>query len=105
MVHLTVRNGLTLAYIVAFTNAALSLVLAFGISLDGGQQTAIVGFVNAAVMLAARVLHMPESTPGGGTVAVRHVPVLETHPPASPPDTEPAVIVPPLPVRPLEPPK
>ncbi len=79
--HVTVRNGLTLAYVVAFTNAALALVISFGVSLDSGQQAAIVGFVNAAIMLAARVLHLPEKTADGGTVAVRHVPVLETQAP------------------------
>jgi len=79
--HLTVRNGLTLAYVVALINAALALLLSFGVDISQEQQVAIVGFVNAAVMLGARVLHMPERTPDGGTVKVSHVPVLTTQTP------------------------
>ena len=82
--HLTVRNGLTLAYVVALINAALALLLSFGVDISQEQQVAIVGFVNAAVMLGARVLHMPERTPDGGTVKVTHVPVLTTQTPGSP---------------------
>ena len=77
--HVTVRNGLTLAYTVAFVNATLALLIAFGLSITQGQQAAIVAFVNAAILLAARVLHLPERT-ARGTVAVHHVPVLTTTP-------------------------
>lgn len=73
--HVTVRNGLTLAYTVAFVNATLALLIAFGLAITQGQQAAIVAFVNAAILLAARVLHLPERT-ATGTVAVHHVPVL-----------------------------
>lgn len=75
--HVTVRNGLTLAYMVAVINCAMALAISFGIHLTDVQQGAIMAFVNAVVMLAARVLHLPEQTPDGGTVMVRHVPVLE----------------------------
>lgn len=87
--HVTVRNGLSLAYIVAFINAGLALLLSFGIDISQEQQVAIVGFVNAAVMLAARVLHLPERTPDGGTVKLTHVPVLTTQTPSQsdPPTT------------------
>jgi hypothetical protein len=79
--HLTVRNGLTLAYVVALVNALLALLLAFGVNITTEQSAAITAFVNAAMLLAARVLHLPESTPDGGTVRVTHVPVLQTQGP------------------------
>lgn len=81
LTHVTVRNGLTLAYVVALINAALALLIAFGLSISNEQNAAIVGFVNAAVLVAARVLHLPEKTVGGGTVSVSHVPVLTTQGP------------------------
>jgi hypothetical protein len=80
---------LTLAYVVAFINSALALVEAFGVVLTHAQEVSITAFVNAAVILAARVLHMPEKTPDGGVVAVAHIPELVT---LSPP-TEPAATV------------
>lgn len=81
MIHVTVKNGMTLAYTLAFVNAALALVEAFGIMLSHAQELGITGFVNAAFLLAARVLSMKETTPDGGTVAVKHVPVVVETPP------------------------
>jgi hypothetical protein len=76
---LTVRNGLTLAYVVATINAGLGVLLAFGIVVSEAQQSALIVFVNAAMLLAARVLNLPEKIPGGGgTVSVNHLPVLTT---------------------------
>jgi hypothetical protein len=89
MTHVTVRNGLTLAYTIAFVNATLALLIAFGVSLSDTQQATIVTFVNAAILLAARVLHLPERT-ATGTVKVTHVPVLtetDDHAPEVPPVT------------------
>lgn len=83
MTHVTVRNGLTLAYTVAAINAALVLVTAFGISITQDQQAAIVAFVNISLLLAARVLHMPEKTPTG-TIKVDHFPVLVETPTLKP---------------------
>lgn len=91
--HVTVRNGLTLAYVVALINCAMALAISFGVNLTDGQQGAIMAFVNAAVLVAARVLHLPEQTPDGGTVAVRHVPVLASTPPATPADPAPVTVV------------
>lgn len=91
MTHVTVRNGMTLAYTVALVNALLGLLVAFGVNLNDTQRGAIVVFVNVAVLLVGRVLHLPEKTPDGGTVRVAHVPVLETTPPAT--VTVPAVAV------------
>lgn len=88
MTHVTVRNGLTLAYTVAVVNAGLALVVAFGINVSTAQQAAIVGFVNAAMLLAARVLHLPEKT-ATGTVAVTHVPVLVETPKPTPVEAPP----------------
>lgn len=79
--HVTVRNGLTLAYVVAVINAVLALLLAFGLNLSSEQQGAIALFINASVMLAARVLHLPERTPDGGTIKVSHLPVITEKPP------------------------
>lgn len=87
---MTVRNGLTLAYTVALINAALTLVVAFGVTVTTEQQAAIVAFVNVAILLTARVLHLPERTADGGTIAVQHVPELvETKPPDAPPVVQP----------------
>ena len=82
--HVNVRNGLTLAYLVALVNCAMALVVSFGVDLSNTQQGAIMAFVNAAVMLSARVMHLPERTSGGGVVAVTHVPVLEVKTPDPP---------------------
>lgn len=81
MIHVTVKNGMTLAYTLAFVNASLALVEAFGVVLNHTQEFSITAFVNAAFLLAARVLSMKESTSDGGTVAVKHVPVLVETPP------------------------
>lgn len=81
--HVTVRNGLTLAYVVAVVNASLTLLLSFGINITSEQQAAITAFVNAAMLLAARVLHLPERTPDGGTVQVTHMPILKTSGPGT----------------------
>ena len=88
--HVTVRNGLTLAYVVALLNATLQLLVSFGLTLSHEQDLAITAFVNAAVMVAARVLHLPERTPDGGTVKVTHVPVLATTTPN--PSTDPPAV-------------
>jgi hypothetical protein len=79
----TVRNGLTLAYTVALINTLLALLIAFGATVTNEQQAAIMAFVNAAVLLSARVLHLPERTPSGGTIQVNHVPVLSTKEPVA----------------------
>lgn len=106
MTHVNVRNGLTLAYVVALVNAALTLVITFGVHFTADQQAAIVGFVNVAVMLAARVMHLPERTADGGTVSVKHVPELVTTPPApAPPESAtPAAEVAAVASPPVEPP-
>lgn len=79
--HVTVRNGLTLAYVVALVNALLALLLSFGVDISPEQAAAITAFVNAAVILSARVLHLPERTPDGGTIRMQHIPVLTTQGP------------------------
>lgn len=56
------RNGLTIAYTVAFINAALSLVISFGIHLTTNQQVSIVSFINIGIMLAARAMHLPTNS-------------------------------------------
>lgn len=83
MTHVTVRNGLTLAYTVALVNAALAVAMSFGVHITNAQQAALVTFVNVAVLLAARVLNLPERT-ATGTVQVQHTPVLVETPTAPP---------------------
>lgn len=95
--HVTVRNGLTLAYVVALINAALAIVVAFGLTITAPEQAAITGFLNAAVLLAARVLNLPEKIPGGAIVGVGHVPVLSEVTPA-PVDAIPPVAPPGVPI-------
>lgn len=92
MIHVTVRNGMTLAYTLAFVNSTLALVISFGVSLTDAQRAGIIGFVNAAFLLAARVMMMKEGTSDGGTVVVKHVPVLEVTPPSVPPPVAPALV-------------
>lgn len=41
------------AAIIGAVNAALALLLAFGVSISDGQQVAVVGAVNAALVLIA----------------------------------------------------
>jgi predicted membrane channel-forming protein YqfA (hemolysin III family) len=77
MTHVTVRNGMTLAYMVALVNALLGCLVTFGVDLSDPQRASIITFVNVAVLLVARVLHLPEQTPTG-TVRVTHVPALVT---------------------------
>ena len=50
-------NGVALAYAMGLTNAAMALVISFGVSLSETQQASIFAFVNAALVLVAHVSH------------------------------------------------
>ncbi len=56
-VFLDTMNGVSMAYTIGLVNALLSLLLAFGVSLDSDQRAALVSFVNAALVLTAHVAH------------------------------------------------
>jgi phosphotransferase system glucose/maltose/N-acetylglucosamine-specific IIC component len=50
-------NGISIAYMMGVVNAALAMLLAFGITLTFPQQASIVTFVNAALVLLAHLSH------------------------------------------------
>lgn len=50
-------NGISIAYVMGVVNAAMSLLLAFGVSISNQQDTQIVTFVNAILILMAHVSH------------------------------------------------
>ena len=50
-------NGVVVAYAVGATNALLALLFSFGVNVSDDQRSAIVGFVNAALVLTAHLSH------------------------------------------------
>lgn len=98
MIHVTVKNGMTLAYTLAFVNACLGAFESFYVHLNHAQQASLTTLVNASVLLIARVMTMKETTPDGGTVAVKHVPVVVETPPGGGEPTVTPVIGDPAPV-------
>lgn len=50
-------NGITMAYAMGFVNAALALLIAFGIHFNDQQQGAVITFVNAAMIVAVHLGH------------------------------------------------
>lgn len=50
-------NGITMAYVMGFVNAALALLIAFGIHFNDQQQGAVITFVNAAMIVAVHLGH------------------------------------------------
>lgn len=50
-------NGISIAYVIGFVNACMAVVNAFGLHLDDTQRVAIVGLVNAALVLAIHMAH------------------------------------------------
>lgn len=53
----TTLNGISIAYVMGVVNAGLGLLLAFGVNLNDQQQSYIVTFVNACLILLAHVSH------------------------------------------------
>lgn len=51
--RLTKLNGVTVAYVMGLANAALALVVAFGVNLTPTQQGTITALVNAFLVLVA----------------------------------------------------
>jgi hypothetical protein len=51
-------NGVAVAYAVGVTNAAMAMLFSFGVNINADQRTAIVGFVNAALVLTAHLSHV-----------------------------------------------
>lgn len=50
-------NGITMAYAMGLVNALLGVLIAFGVTITDQQAAAIIGFVNAAMIVAAHVGH------------------------------------------------
>lgn len=50
-------NGITIAYVMGFTNAALACLGSFGINLSDTQQGSIAALVNAGLILAVHIGH------------------------------------------------
>lgn len=50
-------NGVAVAYFVGVTNALLALLFSFGVNVSDDQRTAVVSFVNAALVLTAHLAH------------------------------------------------
>lgn len=50
-------NGVSVALVMGVVNAALALLLAFGINLDQSQSGAIQAFVNALLVMVAATAH------------------------------------------------
>jgi predicted amino acid-binding ACT domain protein len=51
-------NGVAVAYAVGATNALLAVLFSFGVNVTDDQRSAIVGFVNAALVLTAHLSHV-----------------------------------------------
>jgi hypothetical protein len=50
-------NGVSVAYAIGLTNALLALLFSFGVNVSQDQRTAIVAFVNAALIFTAHLAH------------------------------------------------
>lgn len=50
-------NGVAVAYAVGATNALMAMLFSFGVNVTDDQRSAIVGFVNAALVLTAHLSH------------------------------------------------
>lgn len=57
------------AAIMGFTNSLLSVVTQFGFTLTETQHAAIVGLVNAALVLVFAVMHVQQRQNGNGKAA------------------------------------
>jgi hypothetical protein len=50
-------NGISIAYVLGFVNAVMAVINAFGLNLNETQRVAVVGLVNAALILAVHMAH------------------------------------------------
>lgn len=50
-------NGISIAYVLGLVNAVMACVNAFGLDLNETQRVAVVGLVNAALILAVHMAH------------------------------------------------
>lgn len=90
-------NGITMAYAMGAVNALLAVLLAFGVTMTDQQTAAIVGFVNAALVILAHVGHRlgeAINTQHPATVASTTTTTTTTTPPAPAPAQSTPVLVP-----------
>jgi hypothetical protein len=67
-------NGISIAYVIGFVNAVMSACMAFGLNMNDTQRVAIVGLVNAALVLAIHLSHrIGEAQASGQAQAVGKV--------------------------------
>ncbi|HJR05016.1 MAG TPA: hypothetical protein VKA83_25465, partial [Methylomirabilota bacterium] len=55
-------NGVSLAYAMGFVNALMALLFSFGVNITDDQRSAIVGLVNAGLVLVAHVAYSHAKT-------------------------------------------
>lgn len=59
-------NGISIAYLMGFANAAMATVAAFGLNLNDTQRAAVSGLVNASLILAVHLSHRLGETQAAG---------------------------------------
>ena len=93
-------NGITMAYVMGLANALLSVLLAFGVTMSLQQQSAVVAFVNAFLVILA---HFGHRLGEAQQVTAQAEPVHATVPQPSPEPPAPVTPVAVVPVPPPEP--
>lgn len=61
-------NGISIAYVLGFVNAVLAAINAFGLNLNDTQRVAVVGLVNAGMVLAIHLSHRIGEAQSSGDV-------------------------------------
>lgn len=85
----TTLNGISMAYVMGFLNAALALLLAFGAHITVVQQGAIVVFLNSGLVLIAHVAHRNGEVHPTPSSMANGQPVISPEPPPAPPPATP----------------
>ncbi len=71
-------NGISVAYLMGFVNAALATVAAFGVNLNDVQRVAVASLVNASLVLAIHLAHrIGEVAAAGGSGAMSRAQTAE----------------------------
>lgn len=61
-------NGISIAYVIGLVNSIMAVVNSFGLNLNDTQRVAIVGLVNAALVLAIHLSHRIGEAQSSGDV-------------------------------------
>lgn len=79
-------NGISVAYLMGFTNAVLAAVAAFGVNLNDTQRVAVGALVNAALILGIHLAHrIGEVAAAGGSGGLSRAQTAEIVSEATPP--------------------